>query len=62
MLVLGCRRAPGHVLPRLGPLSSWAAHHFDCPVVIVGAPHASSSAEHHTDSAGIAVPYLGDGT
>jgi nucleotide-binding universal stress UspA family protein len=38
MLVLGCRRADDARLPRLGPIASWAAHHFDCPVVIVGTP------------------------
>jgi nucleotide-binding universal stress UspA family protein len=38
MLVLGCRRADDSRFPRLGPISSWAAHHFDCPVVIVGNP------------------------
>jgi nucleotide-binding universal stress UspA family protein len=38
MLVLGCRRADDARLPRLGPISSWAAHHFECPVVIVGTP------------------------
>ncbi len=40
MLVLGCRRADDARLPRLGPIASWAAHHFDCPVVIVGTPSA----------------------
>jgi nucleotide-binding universal stress UspA family protein len=39
MLVLGCRRTEDSRLPRLGPTSSWAANHFDCPVVIVAAPH-----------------------
>jgi nucleotide-binding universal stress UspA family protein len=38
MLVLGCRRADDSRIPRLGPISSWAAHHFDCPVVVVGNP------------------------
>jgi nucleotide-binding universal stress UspA family protein len=38
MLVLGCRRSEDSRLPRLGPISSWAAHHFDCPVVVVGNP------------------------
>lgn len=38
MLVLGCRRSDESRLPRLGPISSWAAHHFECPVVIVGNP------------------------
>ena len=38
MLVLGCRRADDARFPRLGPIASWAAHHFDCPVVIVGNP------------------------
>ena len=38
MLVLGCRRDDDSRLPRLGPISSWAAHHFDCPVVVVGNP------------------------
>lgn len=38
MLVLGCRRSDDARLPRLGPISSWAAHHFDCPVVVVGNP------------------------
>ena len=38
MLVLGSRRAEDGPLPRLGPISSWAAHHFDCPVVVVGNP------------------------
>jgi nucleotide-binding universal stress UspA family protein len=41
MLVLGCRRSDDSRLPRLGPISSWAAHHFDCPVVIVGSPSHS---------------------
>jgi nucleotide-binding universal stress UspA family protein len=40
MLVLGCRRADDSRLPRLGPIASWAAHHFDCPVVVVGNPVA----------------------
>lgn len=38
MLVLGCRRADDSRLPRLGPIASWAANHFDCPVVVVGNP------------------------
>lgn len=38
MLVLGCRRADDARFPRLGPIASWAAHHFDCPVVVVGNP------------------------
>jgi len=38
MLVLGCRRADDSRLPRLGPIASWAAHHFRCPVVVVGHP------------------------
>jgi nucleotide-binding universal stress UspA family protein len=38
MLVLGCRRADDSRLPRLGPIASWAAHQFRCPVVIVGHP------------------------
>jgi nucleotide-binding universal stress UspA family protein len=38
MLILGCRRADDSHFPRLGPISSWAAHHFDCPVVVVGNP------------------------
>jgi nucleotide-binding universal stress UspA family protein len=62
MLVLGCRRAGGHLLPRLGPISSWAAHHFDCPVVVVGTPQAPPPEKTETDSSRIAVPYLGDGT
>ncbi len=62
MLVLGCRRSAGGLLPRLGPLSSWAAHHFGCPVVIVGAPVNPTSGKPMTDSARVAVPYLGDGT
>lgn len=41
MLVLGCRRTEDSLLPRLGPISSWAAHHFDCPVVVVGNPVAA---------------------
>jgi nucleotide-binding universal stress UspA family protein len=36
MLVLGCRRSDDSRLPRLGPIASWAAHHFGCPVVVVG--------------------------
>jgi nucleotide-binding universal stress UspA family protein len=36
MLVLGCRRSDDSRLPRLGPISSYAAQHFECPVVIVG--------------------------
>ena len=36
MLVLGCRRADDTHMSRLGPLSAWVAHHFDCPVVLVG--------------------------
>jgi nucleotide-binding universal stress UspA family protein len=39
MLVLGCRRSDDSRLPRLGPISAWAAHHFDCPVVIIGVAH-----------------------
>jgi nucleotide-binding universal stress UspA family protein len=35
-VVMGCRRSDDGVLPRLGAVSSWAVHHFDCPVVIVG--------------------------
>ena len=38
MLVLGCRRADDSRLPRLGPIASWAAHHFRCPVIVVGHP------------------------
>lgn len=38
MLVLGCRRSDDSRLPRLGPIASWAAHHFRCPVVVVGHP------------------------
>lgn len=38
MVVVGCRRADDSRLPRLGPVASWAAHHFDVPVVVVGHP------------------------
>jgi len=38
MLVLGCRRSDDSRLPRLGPIASWAAHHYRCPVVVVGHP------------------------
>jgi nucleotide-binding universal stress UspA family protein len=44
MVVLGCRRADDGRFPRLGPISSWAAHHFDCPVVVVGSPNRRHSA------------------
>lgn len=36
MLVLGCRRTDDAHLARMGSITSWAAHHFDCPVVVVG--------------------------
>lgn len=38
MLVLGCRRSDDARYSRLGPIASWAAHHYRCPVVIVGHP------------------------
>lgn len=50
MLVLGCRRSDDARFPRLGPVSSWAAHHFDCPVVIVGSPNR------HVGAGGAEVP------
>jgi nucleotide-binding universal stress UspA family protein len=43
MLVLGCRRSDDSRLPRLGPIASWAAHHYRCPVVVVG--HLGRAAE-----------------
>ena len=44
MLVLGCRRSDDSRLPRLGPLASWAAHHYRSPVVVVGHPgHATET-------------------
>lgn len=46
MLVLGCRRADDTHMSRMGSISAWAAHHFDCPVVVVG--HAKTvTAEDH---------------
>ena len=51
MLVLGCRRTDDSRFPRLGPIASWAAHHFDCPVVIVGSPSRSSSVVDDVDEA-----------
>jgi nucleotide-binding universal stress UspA family protein len=62
MLVLGCRRGGGGILPRLGPLTSWAAHHFACPVVIVGVPGGHGAGHSDEDQARVPVPYLGDGT
>ena len=47
MLVLGCRRSDDSRLPRLGPIASWAAHHYRCPVVVVG--HPGGAAETVTD-------------
>lgn len=38
LLVLGCRREEGTPLPRMGPVTSWAAHHFRCPVAVVPRP------------------------
>jgi nucleotide-binding universal stress UspA family protein len=38
MVVVGCRRADGGRLPRLGPVASWAVRDFDVPVVVVGHP------------------------
>lgn len=42
MLVLGCRRSQESRLTRLGPVTSWAARHFDGAVVVVG--HADPEA------------------
>lgn len=42
LLVIGCRRAEGGHLSRLGPLASWLLHHSPCPVAIVG--HTSAVA------------------
>ncbi|MBN9618434.1 MAG: universal stress protein, partial [Actinobacteria bacterium] len=36
MLVLGCRRSQKSHLTRLGPVTTWAARHFDGAVVVVG--------------------------
>lgn len=36
MVVLGARRRDAAHLGRLGPIASWAAHHYRCPVVVVG--------------------------
>jgi nucleotide-binding universal stress UspA family protein len=38
MIVLGARRPDPAHLGRLGPIASWAAHHYRCPVVVVGHP------------------------
>jgi nucleotide-binding universal stress UspA family protein len=43
MLVLGCRRGDDGVLPRLGPVTSWAVHHCARPVVVVGHPAREES-------------------
>lgn len=54
MLVLGCRRADDSRLPRLGPIASWAAHHYRCPVVVVGHPgRATESATDELATAGV---------
>ena len=45
LLVIGCRRAEGGYLPRLGPLASWLLHHAACPVAIVGHPATVPTAE-----------------
>jgi nucleotide-binding universal stress UspA family protein len=37
LIVVGCRRGDGSVLPVLGPLASWMLHHAPCPVAIVSA-------------------------
>jgi nucleotide-binding universal stress UspA family protein len=55
LLVLGCRRADDSRLPRLGPIASWAAHHFTCPVAIVGHPgHAHGVTPAVVSSAAVA--------
>jgi nucleotide-binding universal stress UspA family protein len=57
MLVLGCRRSADALLPRLGPISSWAAHHFECPVVIVGNPEDRLAGQVAADAARVSVPH-----
>jgi nucleotide-binding universal stress UspA family protein len=52
MLVLGCRRGDDAHLPRLGPIASWAAHHFRCPVVVVGHPDGLRAGQETTALAG----------
>lgn len=34
LIVVGTRRGLDDVLPRLGPVASWAIHHADCPLAI----------------------------
>ena len=36
MLVVGSRRSPQSLLPRLGPVSAWLLHQASCPLVLVG--------------------------
>jgi len=48
MVVVGCRRADGGRLPRLGPVASWAVRDFDVPVVVVG--HPAGSVERPADA------------
>lgn len=36
MLVVGSRRGPQSLLPRLGPVSAWLLHQTSCPLVLVG--------------------------
>jgi nucleotide-binding universal stress UspA family protein len=56
MLVLGCRRGDDGILPRLGPVASWAVHHCACPVVVVGHPaHRMSSAATNESALGRAI-------
>lgn len=48
MVIVGCRRADGSRLPRLGPVASWAVRDFDVPVVVVG--HPAGSVERTADA------------
>ena len=50
MLVLGCRRTDEAHLARMGSITSWAAHHFDCPVVVVGHPRVDVVEDRVTDT------------
>lgn len=44
MIVVGSRRSPESLLPRLGPVSAWLLHQTSCPLVLVG--HADGEGPH----------------
>ncbi len=48
LVVVGCRSE--HESPRLGPVASWAVHHLDCPVAVVGPATAGRVAADYLDA------------